>query len=321
MTEYRREPSRPAGRVARREPGQGRSHDMHGQGPKQGSAQGPEQYQNPMPGQGADQVSGQVQARAEQQTPVLSGFKPVCELLERDPARIDTVLVRKGRRNADTDRLLDLCRAAGVRFLLTDAAALDRLCPTGHQGVAARLLATTFTDFDEMLIQAADAPLPLIVALDQVQDPGNAGALARTLYALGGAGLVVPLHNGVYLGAGARRAAAGALEHLPVARVTNLARSLAEAARAGFMIYAAASTGQADERSAFTEPLRLPAVLVLGSEEHGLRPLVRKQCDQALFVPMLRDFDSLNVAQAGGILIASFLQQHLAQAGRAGSRS
>ncbi|WP_300686472.1 RNA methyltransferase substrate-binding domain-containing protein, partial [uncultured Bilophila sp.] len=121
---------------------------------------------------------------------VLSGVKPVLELLEREPERIDAVLLRKGRRSQDTDRILDLCRAAKVRFTLTDAQSLDRLCPTGHQGVVARLFKAGFTDFSDLLAQAPDAPLPLVIVLDQVQDPGNAGTLARTLYALGGAGLV-----------------------------------------------------------------------------------------------------------------------------------
>ena len=137
---------------------------------------------------------------------VLSGVKPVLELLEREPERIDAVLLRKGRRSQDTDRILDLCRAAKVRFTLTDAQSLDRLCPTGHQGVVARLFKAGFTDFSDLLAQAPDAPLPLVIVLDQVQDPGNAGTLARTLYALGGAGLVIPRHNGAFLGAGAGRA-------------------------------------------------------------------------------------------------------------------
>jgi len=156
--------------------------------------------------------------------------------------------------------------------------------------------------------------LPLILALDQVQDTGNVGALARSLYALGGAGLILPRHNGAYLGSGARRAAAGALERLPVSRVINLGRALDEAANSGFAVYAADMAKAASDResvSAFAEPLILPAVLALGSEERGLRPLVRKRCRCSLHIPMLRDFDSLNVAQAGGMLLACFLRRRL----------
>jgi 23S rRNA (guanosine2251-2'-O)-methyltransferase len=242
---------------------------------------------------------------------VLSGLKPVCELLERDPSRIDVILVRKGRRGPDTDRLLDRCRALKVRFVLADAVAMDRLCAGhAHQNVAARLAETAFVPVEDLLALAARAPLPLVLALDQVQDTGNVGTLARSLYALGGAGIIVPRHNGAYLGPGARRAGAGTLERLPVARVANVSHALDEAADKGFATYAAVaqSSGSA---SAFDDPLRLPAVLVLGGEERGVRPLVRQHCGRLLHVPMLRAFDSLNVAQAGGMLLACFLRRHL----------
>lgn len=235
---------------------------------------------------------------------VLSGLKPVLELLENDPTRVDTVLVRKGQRSRETEKILDCCRTAGVRFFLTDIAELNRLSPAGHQGVAARLFDAGFTAWEDLLTEAATAPLPLIAALDQVQDPGNAGTLARTLYALGGGGLIVPKHNGAYLGAGARRAAAGALERLSVTRVTNLSRALDQAAEAGWHIYGAACIP--GSVNALTQPLLLPAVLVLGNEEHGPRPQVLKRCRTVLSIPMARPFDSLNVAQAGGILISCF---------------
>ena len=241
---------------------------------------------------------------SKEEQAVLSGIKPVLELLEREPERIDAVLVRKGKRSQDTDRILDLCRTAKVRFTLTDAQSLDRLCPAGHQGVVARLFEAGFTEFADMLMTAADAPLPLILVLDQVQDPGNAGTLARTLYAMGGAGLVIPRHNGTFLGA-----AAGALERLPVSKVMNVARALDEARDAGFLIYGAAfGEGSLD---AFTTRLHTPALLVLGNEEHGIRPQVAKRCHHLLHIPMLRAFDSLNVAQAGGILTSCFARQHL----------
>lgn len=253
-------------------------------------------------------ADSQTQALSEDGA-ILSGIKPVLELLEREPERIDTIFLRKGRRSQDTDRLLDLCRASKVRFSLTDAQTLEKLCPAGHQGVVARLFEAGFTEFSDLLTSCTDAPLPLILVLDQVQDPGNAGTLARTLYALGGAGLVIPRHNGSYLGAGARRAAAGALERLPVAKVMNIARALDEARDAGFQIYGAAlGEGSLD---AFTCRLHTPALLVLGNEDHGIRPQVAKRCHAMLHIPMLRDFDSLNVAQAGGILTSCFARQHL----------
>ena len=147
------------------------------------------------------------------------------------------------------------------------------------------------------------APLPLLLALDQVQDPGNVGTLCRTLYALGGAGLLLPRHNSAYLGPAARRAAAGALEHLPVAQVTNLAHALDSAEEAGLTIYGAGGAPGHNSLDAFADGMRLPAVLVLGNEDKGLRPGVAKRCAHMLRIPLARPFDSLNVAQAGAVLL------------------
>ena len=253
-------------------------------------------------------------AREEQNEGTLQpGIKPVTELLEHNPEKIDAVFLRKGRKDKDTDRILDLCREAGVRFSLVDDAFMDRLWPGRHQGAIARLFATGFLEFEDLLERVPDAPLPLVIALDQVQDPGNAGALARTLYALGGAGLVVPRHNGVFLGAAAARVAAGALDKLPVSKVTNLAQALDAALDAGFSIYgadaatalAASDPGTVPE-NVFSLIPHLPAILVLGSEEAGLRPIIRKRCSGFISIPFAREFDSLNVAQAGAIIISAF---------------
>lgn len=240
--------------------------------------------------------------------PLLPGLKPVLELLHDDPQRIDHLYCRKGLRSREIAEIQDRCRRAGIRYTLVEQQALDRLCrdagaaDTAHQGVIARLCATSFIPLEELLAGAGRAPLPLLFALDQVQDPGNVGTLCRTLYALGCAGLILPQHNSAYLGPAARRSAAGALERLPVARVTNLARALDDAEEAGFAIYGAGLTQ--GSLNAFDHAPVLPAVIVLGNEEKGLRPGVAKRCSQMLHIPFARPFDSLNVAQAGGILAA-----------------
>jgi 23S rRNA (guanosine2251-2'-O)-methyltransferase len=242
---------------------------------------------------------------------LLAGLKPVLELLERAPASVDQVYVRKGRPGGRTDPILDLCRRARVRFTLVPGEALDRMLPhVRHQGVAARLRGTDSVPWADLLAQAPHAPLPLLLALDQVQDPGNVGTLARTLYALGAAGLVLPRHNSAFLGSGARRAAAGALECLPVAEVTNLSRALEDASLAGFTVYAAAR--RPDSLDALTAAPQLPALLVLGGEDRGIRPGVLRHCRHSLAIPFLRGFDSLNVAQAGAILVACFARAPLA---------
>lgn len=254
---------------------------------------------------------------------LLPGIKPVLELLENSPERVDAVFLRKGRHGKELEHIADLCRIAGVRFSLLEASLFSRLYPMKSQGVVARLFSAGYCEFDTLLDTIMDSPLPLLLALDQVQDPGNAGTLARTLYAMGGAGLIVPRHNGVYLGAAAAKSSAGALEQLPVSKVANLGQALDAAKKRGLIIYGAAAsigpsvlegTGQTSRATAlhpetmdvFTFIPRTPAILVLGSEEDGMRQGILKRCDILLSIPMLREFDSLNVAQAGGIIISCF---------------
>lgn len=240
---------------------------------------------------------------------VLCGIKPVLELLESEPGKIDEVYLRRGGR-IDAGKILDLCRDHRIRFNLCEGRDLDRLVGSGtnHQGVAARLLCTGLIEFSDLIAQISDAPLPLIVALDQVLDPGNVGTLARSLYALGAAGLVVPKHNSAFLGSGARRAAAGALERLPVSRVVNLSRALDEAADAGLMVCGAGQTAHSE--SVYTAALNFPMLLVLGSEEHGVRDQVGKRCEKHLHIPLLRSFDSLNVAQAGAMIVSECARRY-----------
>lgn len=262
-------------------------------------------------------------ATQDEQAPLLPGLKPVLELLENAPERVDAVFLRKGRHGREMTRIVDLCRMAGVRFSFLEAKQFARVYEGSSQGVVARLFETGYVEWDELLAGAIDAPLPLVLALDRVQDPGNAGTLARTLYALGGAGLVSPRHNGVYLGAAAAKASAGALERLPVSKVASLGQALDRAKKLGFTIYGASgdvvppplrggaqtTAPSMDVLSVPGARLRLPAVLILGGEEGGLRPGMVKRCDALLRVPMLRDFDSLNVAQAGAIIISCFARK------------
>lgn len=258
--------------------------------------------------------SHHTQQKKERACPILPGLKPVLELLQTDSGKIDQVFLRKGRTPKDSNLILDLCREKGVRFSLVDDSTLAQLCDTNdeqnvqHQGIIARLREMSYISAEDLLEQAFDAPLPLIIALDQVLDPGNVGTLVRTLYALGVAGLIVPRHNSAFLGAGAQRSSAGTLEKLPIAEVVNLARTVELASKSGFTTYAAELNGiNALETNGF---LKLPALLVLGSEEKGVRQGIQKHCEYKLTIPFLRDFDSLNVAQAGAILTSCFLRSH-----------
>ncbi len=244
---------------------------------------------------------------------ILSGLKPIYELIQSDSAQIEQIYLRNGLQNSEVLKIVDLCKEKNVYYEFVPEEVLNRLCNgfkaqashhINHQGLVAKIKEISFVEAETLLEQAFNAPLPLIVALDQVLDPGNVGTLVRTLYALGVAGLIVPVHNSAFLGAGAKRSAAGSLEKLPISQVVNLARTVELASKSGYSTYAAELGGL----NALETKLELPAILVLGSEEKGIRPGVKKHCTHKVSIPFLREFDSLNVAQAGAILTSCFLR-------------
>jgi len=232
---------------------------------------------------------------------ILPGRKPVRELLETSPRTVDDVLLRQGLRGPDADAIVAACTAAGVRYRFVPAADLDRLFPGNHQGVLARLTAGRLVELADVLEATRTAPLAVALALDRVQDPGNVGTLVRTLYALGGGGIILPRHEGARLGPGAAKASAGTLARLPLAKVTNLARALDTAAEAGFTIIG--TTGAAGAANALDATPEFPLILVLGNEDEGIRPGVAKRCDALYRIPQARPLDSINVAQAGAIML------------------
>lgn len=245
---------------------------------------------------------------------VVTGRKPVLELLMRDPGNVEHVLIRQGLKGLDIKELVEACKAHGVRYRFLPDEALGRSVPDCRQGVAAFVAAKAFVALEELLETARRAPLPVVLALDQVQDPGNVGSLARTLLALGGGGLIVPRHHGARLGGAASKSSAGALERLPVHLGVNLSRDLEACAEAGFTV-CKAEAGPGGE-NAFTARFSFPLVLVLGGEEKGVRPGVAKRCERSFYIPMPGGFESLNVAQAGAIVLGQMARQAFGEKGR-----
>lgn len=232
------------------------------------------------------------------------GRKPVQELLFAKPEQVDLVYIQSDVRSHALTRLVDICKSQKVRYRLVPGQDLVRLYSGNHQGVLARVFQPGFSNLAAVLSQGRSSPLPLVLALDQIQDPGNLGALARTVLALGGGGLILPKNRSAALGAVAAKTSAGALNKLPVAHVVNLARTLEHCASEGFVVYGATVSPQAENIFSFSP--RFPAVLVLGNEDKGLRPGVLKRCDHEVFIPMPGAMQSLNVAQAGAICLGMF---------------
>ena len=249
----------------------------------------------------------QTHEKSENSTHLTPGRKPVLELLSSRPETLDTVFLSEDA--PGLGEVIGKCRELGVRFRKVRRPDLDRMFPGNHQGVVARLRGRQLLELDQLITLACQSPFPLILALDQVQDPGNVGTLARTLLALGGAGLLFPKDRTAFIGPAAAKAAAGALDSLPLCQVVNLARTLDTCAEAGLAIYGS-GTGSGS-RNLFEARLNFPAVLILGNEDKGMRPNVGKRCTEKLSIPMQGGFDSLNVAQAGAMIMTEMLRQRL----------
>jgi len=199
--------------------------------------------------------------------------------------------------------IVALCRELAVPVRFEPREALDRLAGSAaHQGVVALGAAGPHAELEDLL---ADAKL--LVVLDGIEDPHNLGAIVRTAHAAGAAAVVIPERRAAGLTETVAKAAAGALEHLPVARVTNVSRTLEMLKARGFWIYGLDERGAQDyDRADYA----LPTVFVLGGEGKGLHELVKKHCDLLVRIPLAGRISSLNVSVAAGIVLFDWKRRH-----------
>jgi len=186
---------------------------------------------------------------------------------------------------------------AGLPTAIADADELLRICGSpAHQGMCAEVAPFRYAVADQVLA----VPDALIVALDQVQDPQNFGAIVRSAECAGAVGVVLPERRSVEVTPAVCKASAGAVEHIPIARVRNLADFLAEAKAAGMWCYGADAAGEVAYDAV---DYRGPVVLVLGSEGRGLRPRVADACDALVSLPLRGRIESLSVSAAAAVLL------------------
>jgi 23S rRNA (guanosine2251-2'-O)-methyltransferase len=182
-----------------------------------------------------------------------------------------------------------------------------------HQGVVARVASAEYVDLDALLaIPGERQETPFFLALDQVQDPRNLGALLRTAESFGVHGVVVPKHHAVGLTEAAARSAMGAVEYVPVAKETNMVTALERLKESGIWIYGASPS---DGMAPWAVDLTGPLCLVLGGEGEGLRPLVARTCDVVMTIPMRGRLGSLNVSAAGAALCYEIARQRARKEG------
>ena len=225
----------------------------------------------------------------------LVGVHSVLEAL-RAGHSLDRVLIARGAAGARLQEIIDLCRARSIALRFEPRASLDRLAGgASHQGVLALGAAHRYASLESVVAGAK-----MLVALDGVEDPHNLGAIIRTAHAAGADAVVVPERRAAGLTEAVAKAAAGALEHLPVVRVGNLNRALETLKERGFWIYGLDERGdQPYDRLSYASP----AVLVLGGEGGGLHRQVKEHCDYLVRIPTAGRISSLNVSVAAGIVL------------------
>jgi 23S rRNA (guanosine2251-2'-O)-methyltransferase len=236
---------------------------------------------------------------------LIYGVNAVLEALRAGKRPIETITVLQSARPDRLKTVLELAREKGVPVHRVPRLDLDRtLGEARHQGVVARIAAAHYADADELLDSLAEkvgtADPPLVLGLDAIEDPRNMGSIVRTAECAGAHGVFIAERRAVGLTGVVAKVAAGALEYVPVARVTNLVRLIEQLKERNIWVVGAAG----DAKQSHTEwDWTLPAAIFLGNEGHGLHRLVREHCDTLVRIPVQGRLDSLNVSVAAGVLL------------------
>ena len=237
---------------------------------------------------------------------VIYGIHAVSEAVQSRPQRLEYVGVARSAQDARLRKLLEGCRAAKVTVRSLAREELTRLAGSaGHQGVIAVANAKAYADLEDILAHKRGQH-HFVVVLDGVEDPHNLGAVIRTADGAGADGVLIPENRAAGITAVVAKVSAGASEHLPVARITNVARTVEELKRRNIW------TVGLDERGAQGYDqidYNMDCALVLGAEGHGLHQLVRDRCDFLVSIPMLGKAPSLNVSVAAAVVMYEVARQ------------
>jgi 23S rRNA (guanosine2251-2'-O)-methyltransferase len=246
----------------------------------------------------------------ESQSDALYGINAVNEAIGK--RAMEYVMVSAGHHGPRVQAIIDACRAKGIALRFAPQPALERVAGTAqHQNVVAVCSAKAYDDL-EALLTASERPL--LVVLDGVEDPANLGAVVRTAAAAGAHGVVIPERRAAGLSPAVARAAAGALEHMRIARVTNLVRALVDLKKRNVWVYGFEPSAP---KSYLDLDCTVACALVLGGEGRGLHRLVREACDEVGHIPLHGPVQSLNVSVASALVLYEAARQRHSSSPRA----
>lgn len=237
----------------------------------------------------------------------IAGKHSVLEALKSNQ-RVQKIWVNKHAQRSLVQPIMDAAREAGVIVQMVDKRKLDQVTEgVQHQGVVAQIAAYDYAELDDLLARAGQMnEQPFLVILDEIEDPHNLGSILRTADCTGVHGVIIPKRRAVGLTATVAKTSAGAIEYVPVARVTNIAKTIDALKKQG--VWVVGTDVQASETMYDTD-LTLPLALVIGNESKGISRLVKEKCDFHVRLPLKGQIDSLNASVAAGVMMYEVLHQ------------
>lgn len=233
------------------------------------------------------------------------GRRPVFEVLQAGKRGMHKLWIAEGVGGGIIGDVIKLAKERGVPIDFLSRQRLDQLAGGGnHQGLVAQVSAIQYLELEDFIKSLPRAPETLVLALDEIQDPQNIGAILRSAGFFGVAGVIVPRWRSAPVGDTAMRTSAGAAEHVPIVRVRNLADAVLTLKEANIPVYCADMAGE----PIGTQPLSGPMVLVMGNEGEGVRRLVKERCDKQISIPLRTPLGSLNVGAATAIFLYEFFR-------------
>jgi len=272
----------------RRQRDRNTSRDFKGRD-KKSAFKAPEKKQPDKPQNVSEEVSGEM----------IAGKNPVLEAL-RSGREINKVWIAEGVKKTGIQELIDLAKEQGVLVQFVPKQKIDKLAEN-HQGIVASVAAYDYAELDDLFAAAkAKNEDPFFMILDELEDPHNLGSIMRTADAIGVHGIIIPKRRAVGLTAVVAKASTGAIEHVPVVRVTNLAQTVDELKERGVWIAGTDAKGSQDYRNM---DATLPLALIIGSEGKGMSRLLKDKCDFLYHLPMIGHVTSLNASVAAALLM------------------
>lgn len=240
---------------------------------------------------------------------ILEGRNPVFEAL-RAGREIDKILIAKSDNKGALTRIIALAKEKKVIISEVERRKLDQISRTGaHQGIIAYAAEVKYVSVSDILGAAkSKGENPLVVICDNLNDAGNLGAIIRSAECCGAHGVIIPKHRSVGINAIAAKASAGAIEHIPICKVTNLTNCIKELKKEGLWIF---GTDAAGKTALYDADLTCPAAVVIGSEGEGMSRLVAENCDFLLNIPLRGSLNSLNASNAAAIVLYEALRQRI----------